>query len=233
MVCQMNSHIFDLFSRLCFGPGISLCIVRIKSNGLFWLGAAAFLFLHRVCLNGVGKSAARHRQSLCMSVYFAQSLPILRKKRKSEEQKNKEETISLFLWNWDWDYRGPCQVLGMCVFYSALFRAEVRQTSNNNTTEAKCGGKKPTQTLLVWQEFLLLLVFTRNKGTHWDACTERRLKCLIIIFPRDIGLLCVCVMIWFLHDPTALQVPSQWSFWNFFQGCHKKVDVKTNKTVIW
>lgn len=31
----------------------------------------------------------------------------------------------------------------------------------------------------------------KKKGAHWDAAAERRLNCLIIIFPRDTGLLCV------------------------------------------
>ncbi len=85
---------------------------------------------------------------------------------------------------------------------------EVRQTSDNNETDAKCRGERkeeeeegegegkkeiPHRLCAVGVVGISSsLVCNKKRGSLRCGRRERRLKCLIIIFPRDIGLLRVC-----------------------------------------
>lgn len=93
--------------------------------------------------------------------------------------------------------------------------------------------------LLVWQEFSSSAwIQTQKKkknpegeggggASYWDAAAERRLKCLIIIFPRDIVLSSVCVLLWLSlckNEPTFI--------FFFFFATEASQPIQSNKTVI-
>lgn len=240
-------------------PYFPIFIMRMWTGELFWLHYccvfAQALSVSVVVVGGISCFTASRYMSVC--VCFAQHLEILRKKAERGVKIIVIIIVDAFSTTEivpDLEKSWKCvQPVVQC----ALFRlsegglldqtvkwdkqATAKQTKPNVAKERK---PHTDFSLLVWQEFSSCAWIQTQKekknpegeggggASYWDAAAERRLKCLIIIFPRDIVLssVCVCVLLWLSlckREPTII-----WAFFFFFFATKASQPIQSNKTVI-